>query len=892
MPVARGARLGPYEVGAPIGTGAMGEVYRARDPRLGRDVAVKVLPAEASGNTDRRTRFEHEARAAAALNHPNILAVFDVGHDGGTPYIVSELLEGETLRERLNDGPLPVRKAVEYAGQLAQGLAAAHARGIVHRDLKPENIFVANGDRIKILDFGLAKLTEPEPTTGVGSIVPTIPPGTGPGMILGTVGYMSPEQVRGLPADYRSDIFSFGAILYEMLAGEPPFRRETAADTLAAILHEQPRELSTHERHVPLALVRVVERCLEKVPNMRFHSTDDLAFAVAGALVADVDVALDDAAPPADGVARRARDWAAVAIALVAVAAIAVAITTYLRRPTTVGLPVKLTVPAPPDVVQTDPTIRISPDGSRLVFAATSSDGVRRLWIRPLNALDAAPLGDTEGATSPFWSPDSRSIGYFAGGQLRKIDLAESLSVSVCDAPQAAGGTWSADGIIVFSSAGQLHRVPAVGGAMVSLLNGVNGRREGATLAYPTFLPDGRHILYLDTGGGRVGEAALYGAELNSPDRTLVLPGAVSNAWYSRGYLFFLRNATLVAQPFDAERLTLSGGAIAIVEQVQRPQFGPPSGAFSVSDRVLAYQTGLDARGFPTELTWFDRSGKPAGVVAQQADYGDVEISPDGKRATVSQLDPGTGRDIWIFDLARAIPTRLTADPADEYASVWSPDQTQIIFNSRRKGHLDLYRKASSGAGSDEPVLVDTADKSPMSWSSDGQIVLYNTGNVSIIGNQVDLWALPVSGDRKPFPVVNSAFNEARGRLSPDGRWIAYTSDESGETEIYVTPFPSLAGKWRVSTSGGNWPRWGRDGREIFFLSADGRQLMSAQVDGRTSQFVVGAIERLFEARWRMGARYPYDVAPDGRILGAVLVEQPTATPITLVVDWLADLNR
>jgi Tol biopolymer transport system component len=516
---------------------------------------------------------------------------------------------------------------------------------------------------------------------------------------------------------------------------------------------------------------------------------------------------------------------------------------------------------------------------------------VRRLWVRPLNSLDAAPIGDTEGATSPFWSPDSRSIAFFSGGQLKRIDIGDSSSMVLGEAPQAAGGTWNADGVIVFSSAGQLHRVPAGGGA-VSLLTGVNGKRDGATLAYPTFLPDDRHILYLDTGGGRVGEAALYGAAVDSPDRTLVLQGEVSNAWYSRGYLFYLRNTTLVAQPFNADRLTLSGGAIPIAEQVQRPQFGPPSGAFSVSDRVLAYQTGLEARGVPTRLAWFDRSGKEIGAIGDRADYGDVEISPDGTQVTVSRLDPGTGRDIWIFDLARGIPTRFTADPADEYASVWSPDGSQIIFNSRRQGHLDLYRKASSGAGSEETLLVDVADKSPMSWSADGEIVLFNTGNVSIVGNQVDLWALPLMGDRKPFPVVNSAFNEARGRLSPDGRWIAYTSDESGQTEIYVTPFPSRAGKWRVSTAGGNWPRWGRDGNEIFFLSADSTHLMSARVDGNGSQFVVGKIETLLEAPWRLGARYPYDVARDGRILAAVLVDQPTATPITLLVNWLNELSR
>ena len=791
----------------------------------------------------------------------------------------------------LNDGPLPVRKAVDYAAQVAHGLAAAHERGIVHRDLKPENIFIASGDRVKILDFGLAKLTEPEPKGAVGSVVPTIPPGTQPGMVLGTLGYMSPEQVRGLPADYRSDIFSFGAILYEMLSGQPrvPARHARRHD-----VGDPPRAAggALDQRAAYTGSPRAHRRALSRKSSGHAVPLDRRPGVRArrrpcGRLG---DSRARQRLPAREGWEARAAAWAAAA-ALVGLAAIAFAAVTLLRRPADDGIPVKLNVTAPPGVVQTDPTIRISPDGTRLVFAATMSDGVRRLWLRPLNSLEAAPLNETEGATNPFWSPDSRSIGYFSGGQLKKIDIGDGTSATLCAAPQAAGGTWSADGVIVFSSAGQLHRLPAAGGA-VTLLNGVNGKREGATLAYPTFLPDGRHVLYLDTGGGGVGEAAVYGAAVDSSDRTLVLPAAVSNAWYSRGYLFFLRNTTLVAQPFDADRLTLSGGAMPIVEQVQRPPFGPPSGAFSVSDRVLAYQTGLDARGFPTQLTWFDRSGKTMGAVGEGGDYGDVGISPDGTRAAVSELDPGTGRDIWIFDLARGIPTRFTSDPADEFASVWSPDGSQIIFNSRRKGHLDLYRKASSGAGVEQALLVDNADKSPMSWSSDGQFLLFNTGNVSSVGNQVDLWVLPLASERKPFPVLNSAFNEIRGGFSPDGRWIAYTSDESGQTEIYVTPFPSLEGKWRISTAGGNWPRWSRDGKEIFFLSADSTQLMAAQVDGQRTQFVVGKIETLFEASWRLGARYPYDVAPDGRIFAATQVEQPTPAPITVVVNWLADLKK
>ena len=887
-----GARLGPYEVVALMGAGAMGEVYRARDPRLGRDVAIKVLAAAFSGDADRLGRFEQEARAAAALNHPNILAVFDIGQHAGSPYIVSELLEGETLRERLRAGPLPVRKAVEYAVQIAHGLTAAHEKGIVHRDLKPDNIFVAAGDHVKILDFGLAKLTEPKPMDGVGSVVPTTPPATEPGMVLGTVGYMSPEQVRGIPADYRSDIFSFGAILYEMLLGQSAFLRDTAADTMSAILKEHPTEIATKEHHIPPLVVRIVERCLEKTAAMRFQSTDDLAFALAGALSNDSTIQTPQT-PHRDISTRRSPwIWAAIASAVVAGAAIAAAGIFYSQKSIAGDVPVKLNVPPPAGIAATDATFKVSPDGTRLTFAAVTADGVRRLWLRPLNSLDAYQLMETDGATQPFWSADSRSLGFFVGGQLKRIDVAGGAVAAVCAAPQATGGTWNADDVIVFSSIGQLYRVPAAGGT-ASLLNGVNGKRDGATLAYPTFLPDGRHLLYLDTGGGGVGEAAIYAAALDSFDRTVVLRGASSNAWYSRGYLFFLRETTLAVQPFDADRLRLSGDAVQVAEEVQRTAVRVPGGAFSVSDRVLAYRTDAGARGFRTELAWFDRSGKAIGMVGERADYADVELSPDGTRAAVSELDPGIGRDIWIFDLARGIPTRFTSDPADEYAPVWSPDGSQIVFGSRRKGHFDLYQKASSGAGPEQDALADNRDKWPMSWSPDGRTLLYSTGTLSSVGARPHLWGLPLVGERKPFPVVdNPRFTEYPGRLSPDGRWVAYTSDESGTNEIYVAPFPSGNGKWRISTAGGSWPRWRRDGKELFFL-ADNTKLMAAAVNGQGAQFSVGAVHMLFEARWRPGGRSAYDVAVDGqKILGAILVEQPVASPITLVVNWLADLKK
>ena len=662
MSLSAGARLGPYEIVALLGAGAMGEVYRARDSRLGRDVAVKVLPAGVAADPERLRRFEYEARAAAALNHPNILAVFDIGEHEGSPYIVSELLDGETLRERLQglatgssgganaaasaeQTRLPVRKALELAIQVANGLSAAHEKGIVHRDLKPENLFLTTDGRAKILDFGLAKLTQAEPAAASDS-VPTNP-GTQPGLLLGTVSYMSPEQVRGMAADHRSDIFSFGNILYEMLSGRRAFQRETIADTMSAILKDQPPELNTADRRIPSSVVRIVERCLEKSPAARFQSTHDLAFSLVGAVSALSDVGTvsgDVAAAVPSG--RRPQLWM-VATIVFFLTTLALAAALLSRRPQETEGALRLSVAVPRGVFQINPMIRVSPDGNQLLFAAMTSDRVSRLWIRPLNALDASPISGTDGASYPFWSPDGLSLGFFADGKLKKIDVRGGTAGGLCDAaPPEAGGTWNADGVIIFSSMGRLHRVSENGGVAVSM-NLVNEETERSTLAHPLFLPDGRQYLYLDTGTGGVGEPKIYASALDSTSRTLIV-AAASNVWYSQGYLFYLRNTTLMAHAFDPASLTLMGDPSPIAEQVQTAPAGAPRGAFAVSDRTLAYMTGPAARGIPSQLTWFDRNGKTVGMLGEQEDYGDVELSPTGSRAAVSVLNPPNGRDIWI----------------------------------------------------------------------------------------------------------------------------------------------------------------------------------------------------------------------------------------------------
>ncbi|OFV91843.1 MAG: hypothetical protein A3H95_02685 [Acidobacteria bacterium RIFCSPLOWO2_02_FULL_64_15] len=891
--LAPGIHVGPYEIVALVGAGAMGEVYRARDPRLGRDVAIKVLPASLAGDAERLRRFETEARAAAALNHPNILAVYDIGSHEGAPYIVSELLEGKNLREHLDEhGALPVRRAVEYAAQIANGLSAAHDKKIVHRDLKPENIFITTDDRPKILDFGLAKLTQPEPETPEGN-APTAT-GTQPGLLLGTIGYMSPEQVRGIATDYRSDLFAFGAILYEMLSGRRAYQRETVADTITAILKDHPAELGTIDRRIPTLLSRIVERCLEKSPAARFHSTQDLAFALAGSLQMASDTGTPVGAVPAATTAgaRGPLPWMAAASVLL-LTTIALAGAMLLRRPPATEDVVRLTVAPPRDVGQIGITLRLSPDGSRLLFPATTTDGLRRLWVRPLNMLDAFAVPGTDDATGPFWSPDGGSIGFFADDKLKKIDPASGIATTLCEAPQEAGGTWNTDGIIIFSSAGRLRRVSANGGTAVPIEITIDGQAR-TTLAHPLFLPDGRHFLYLDAGTGAIGEPAVYAGALDAEGRltgnpTLIVR-APSAAVYSQGYLFFLRGTTLVAQPFDASRLELSGEPVTVADQIQTAQ-GVPSGAFAVADRVLAYRTSAAARGVASVLTWFDRSGKAAGTIGETADYGDVEISPSGARVAVSVLDPPNGRDIQMFDLARGLPTRFTLDQADDVALVWSPDESRVVFSSRRQGHLDLYTKASSGAGAEEPLVVDSLDKYPLGWSPDNKYLLFSTGSVTQVGNQGDIWMRAWS-DGKTTPLLQTEYAEFPGRFSPDGRWIAYRSNESGRSEVYVVSFPALDRKVRISTAGGNLPRWRRNGQEIFYLAPDNK-LMAVAVTPQASDFSVGAAQALFEARPRGGQRYSYDVSPDGRrFLIATLAERPPIAPLTIVVNWPAELNK
>jgi len=863
--------LGPYEILSLLGAGGMGEVYRARDPRLGREVAVKVLPSSFSADARRLHRFEQEARAAGMLNHPNVLAIYDVGTHEGSPYLVSELLEGETLRARLGAGALPLSKVFDYAVQIAMGLAAAHEKGIVHRDLKPENLFLTRDGRVKILDFGLAKLTRPEMEDRTDA--PTLPRDTDPGVVMGTVGYMSPEQVRGQEADARSDIFAVGAIVYEMLTGRRAFQRDTAVGTMNAILSEDPPEAADSSP----GLTRLVRRCLEKRPEERFQSARDLGFALealsgsSGASVAQPAIA-----------GRRIRErhaWVLAGGFFVTALALGIAL---FREPESDPRTYRFSVP-PPEGATLGATqeegFALSPDGRHLVFAATNASGTSVLFLRPLDSLEARALLGTEGAAHPFWSPDGRFVGFIALGKLKKIDTTGGPPQTLCDAGEDRGGTWNRDGVILFApiSGGPLYRVSAAGGMATQLTTLDPSRQENAH-RWPVFLPDGRRFLYV-VRSGNPDYTGIYVRSLDSDDsRRLV--GAYSSVAYVPPNLLYVRGETLMAQPFDASRLELAGEPFPVVEQVG--SFAAHGkGYFSLSENgVLAYRTYRSDYELPV---WFDRESKRVGTLGPPQDYGQPTLSPDEQRLAINRIDPETGSpDLWLIDLSHGTTSRFTSDPAGDYWPVWSPDGSRIAFSSNRLvgGGTDIYQKMSSGDGVEELLLRPGATVFPTDWSTDGRFILYQAIDHR---TNYDLWALPLEGERKPIALVQTAFSETFGRLSPDGRWLAYTSDESGRLEVYVRPFLRPGGAQLISTGGGMQPVWRRtDGKELFYLSPE-RRVMSVSVQSDPSTFRASVPRALFD---EPVAGDSYAVSRDGErfLINTVLPE--ASSPIQIVVNW------
>ena len=887
MTLLAGAKLGRYEIRSKIGEGGMGEVYLARDTKLNRDVAIKVLPAAFSENSERLRRFEQEAQAASALNHPNILIVYDVGTHDGAPYVVSELLEGETLRQRLGGSALGQRRAIDYALHIAHGIAAAHEKGIVHRDLKPDNIFITKDGRLKILDFGVAKLTQPEASQSQTEI-PTRRVNTDPGVVIGTVGYMSPEQVRGKGVDHRSDIFSLGAILYELLSGRRAFQGESAADTMSAILKEDPPELTETNKTVSPALERLVNHCLEKNPEARFHSARDLAFALEAVSTSPGSGETFTAMAPTARRASLGKYFPWVIVALLGIAlliALPFAILYFRQEPSATPVATTRFFVYPPDKSYYGGSFAVSPDGRRLV-SRVNYDGKVLLWVRALDSLTAQPLAGTEDSSFPFWSPDSRFIGFFSKGKLRKIEVTGGPAQTLCDAPDPRGGTWNADGVIVFAPKGAdvLYRVAAAGGTPVPL-TALDTSRKEISHYHPRFLPDGRHFLYLANSPQRE-SAGIYVSSIDKHEPKRLVSTDASAEYAPPGYLLFLRERTLMGQGFDADKLALRGEPFSVAEQVDRLGGGARFALFAVSQTgVLTYRTGFSDS---SQLTWFDREGKALETVGPTGGYNSPWLSPDEKRVAFGRQElEGGGFDIWLLEIARGNLNRFTFNPAIDQSPIWSPDGSRIVFGSDREGVLNLYQKAASGAGNDEVLLKSDHPKNPNDWSGDGRFILYQTGT--------DLWILPLAGEQKPFPFLQTEFTEGWARFSPDGKWIAYNSNESGTWQVYVQSFPASGGKWMISADGGAQPQWRRDGKELFYISSN-RKLMAVDVKGNGSTFEAGVPKALFDLRLQTpalpGPRNYYIAAADGkRFLVTSVSEERVTTPTTVVMNWTADLK-
>jgi eukaryotic-like serine/threonine-protein kinase len=889
-----GRRLGVYEIRAVLGSGGMGEVYRARDTRLGRDVAIKILPPAFTREADRLARFEREACVLASLDHPNIATIHGVEEGDGVRALVLALVEGETLAERLAHGPLSLAEALAYGRQIADALQAAHDAGIVHRDLKPGNIMITPSGLVKVLDFGLAKPAEGTPAAAASQSPTMTIGGTREGVILGTAAYMSPEQARGQAVDKRSDIWAFGCVVFEMLTGRAAFARDTVTDTLVAVIERQP-DWQTLPAPTPPYIVRLLRRCLEKDARRRLKDIGDAAL--------DIDDVLAEAGgkPPGPDLEVE-RSWRSRALtttlASVAVVglitAAAIVVNGRLRSSAETNSVRQYVVLPPADsafgvgVVDRTPSFAISPDARRLVFAASSPGIGLRLWLRPLDALTAYPIPGTEGAASPFWSPDGLSVGFFADGKLKRVDVAGGMPLTIADASSGSGGSWNRNGDIVYAPTpqGPLWYVAAAGGTPTAIT-----RLGAGDLGHvrPQFLPDGRHFLYLVRAAAP--RRGIYVSSVDSPEPKWIVAARERALYAAPGYLLFLREGRLFGQPFDAQRLQLSGDAVPLVDSVA---FISTEGraSYDVADNgTLVYRvSGVLAT---TQPLWVDRSGRVIGPVSDPADYQTTRLSPDGSRLAVELHDvrSGTG-DLWIIDLATGQKSRFTFDGMHNNEGVWSPDGRQLVFVGRPNGVRNLHLKPVDGSTGDEPLLAPGHDRMPLDWSPDGRHVLFREDDPD---TNMDVWVLRMP-ERRPIPFLRTPFREEDAKFSPDGRWVAYMSNETGRDEIYVASFPEGTAKRKVSLNGGRAPRWSRDGKEFFFVESN-RTILVAPASWN-GQPMFGVPRPLFTHEMRAGSPLTsadvwFDVS--GRrflILPPPAGPAPPAPPLTVVENWPALLRR
>jgi serine/threonine protein kinase len=883
MALAPGTRLGPYEIVSPLGAGGMGEVYRARDTRLDRTVAIKILAANLSGQPDAKARFDREARAISSLSHPNICTLFDVGQQDGTDFLVMEFLEGETLADRLARGPLPLDQALKVGAEICEGLEKAHRNAVVHRDLKPGNIMLTRSGA-KLMDFGLAKeALAPASSSSALTAVVTDKPLTEQGVIVGTFQYMAPEQLQGRPADARSDIFALGAVLYEMITGKRAFPGKTQLSVASAILEKEPEAISAVSAASPAALDRVVRGCLNKDPEERWQTVHDVKLQLRNLLAAT--------SQPGESVQPRpGRFWPYtgwLVAAVLSLLLLAAASRLWNAAPAAPSGPLYFRTSVP--FSATD--LAVSPDERRIAMIAYSPQySSNQVWMYEVGGQQPAAIPGTQGASFPFWSPDGRNIGFFADGKLKKVDIEGKQVLVLCDAPNGRGGAWGPGGDILFSpdavGVKGLYRVSAQGGTPVTQ---TQPDKTGSITSHrwPMFLPDGRHFLYL--GANFTGHAeldAVFVGSLDSPEQRFVVATNTNAVYADPGYLLYRRGSTLVVQPFDTRKFALTGEARVIESDLlYLPQIA--RAVYSASRDVLVTQSGTYSS--VSQLTWFDRGGKQIATLGAPGTYHNVRLSPDGRRVATDETDPdGLNIDVWTHDPARGLMTRMTFDPALDYAPIWSPDGRQILFGSSRQSAWRLLVKNSDGSGSETAVFDSDQGWQvvPFDWSPDGKNVTFRKA--------AELWYFTFP-DRIARPLFQAEWSARNAQFSPDGRWITYASNETGSSEIYVSPFPSVNGKWQVSRTGGQEPRWRRDGKELFFVSLDGKMMAAPVSLGAT--FEAGSPVELFQTHRRphVGSTdiFSYDVSSDGqKFLINTNVENSKLTPPSITLHWASPLAK
>jgi eukaryotic-like serine/threonine-protein kinase len=891
MGLPTGTQLGPHEILSAIGAGGMGEVYKARDTRLERTVAIKVLPAHLADRAELRERFDREARAISSLNHPHICTLYDIGHQDGIDYLVMEYVEGETLAARLAKGPLPLDQVLQYAIEIADALDKAHRKGVTHRDLKPGNIMLTKSGS-KLLDFGLAKLRQNvSPATPLSELPTAKDPVTAQGTILGTLQYMAPEQLEGKEADARTDIFAFGAVVYEMATGKRAFEGKSQASVIGAILKDDPPPISSLQPMTPPALDRVVKKCLRKDPDERWQSardvTDELKWIAEGGSQAGL-LTPTAAVKGIHALGRRANILSLGALLLVAAIA---SLATWNLRPSPSPQPVTRTViNLPPGQqlsgLENGPAVALSPDGTHLAYVARQG-GTQQIYLRAMDNLEARPIPGTEGALNPFFSPDGQWLGFFAGGKLKKVSVSGGAALTLGDAALPRGASWSSHGMIVFAptNVSVLQQVPDAGGTPQPL---TRFKKGDVSQRWPEFLPGGKAVLFAaGTSGINFTNAQVALQSVGTGERRNLIQGGMYPRYAPSGHLVYAQGGSLMAVPFDPQRLTATGAAVPVVEGLlQSPSSGAAQYSFSATGSLVYVSGGVQSA--QLRLVWVNRNGAEQPLAAPAHAYLNPLVSLDGRRVAVGITELES--QIWLYDLSRETLTRLTFEGNVNNRPVWTPDGKRIAFESNKEGPGNVFWQLADGSGGMERLTTSDYTQVPMSWSPDGQRLAFIETNPT---TGWDIWVLRM-GDRKAQPFLRTRFDESVPRFSPDGRWLAYISNESGRFEIYVQPYPGPGGKWQISTEGGTEPAWNPNGRELFYRRGD--KMMAVDIATQPG-FVAGKPRVLFEGRYEPtpGTTPNYDVSPDGQrflMLKSGEAGEVAPTQINVVLNWFEELKR